>query len=719
MTFRQKIIEEFSSGEFNKIGEKALAKRLGLMSFNDKKILKETLLSLEKEGVLIFDGGLYSIFDEKNYIKGKIHTFERGFAFLTPTDGSPDMFIPPNARNGAYQNDIVLAKKTFEADDESDEAEVIKIISRGTEYIAGVFHTHGSFCFVIPDDKNFAHRVLIPKGKSMSAADGKQVVCKITMYAQDGDPRGEVTDICGDPNDVLAREEAILVTSDVNVEFPARVLDDADKIPLNVTAKAAAGREDYRDLLTVTIDGDTAKDFDDAISVEETDDGFVLYVHIADVSEYVKSGSSIDREAYARGTSIYLPDRVIPMLPERLCNGICSLIPNEERLTLTVRLVYDKQGNLIDKSFYKSIIKSFKRLTYKKVQAALDGEKEQIEEYKEIMPMLLAAKRLKDLLLKKRKENGSVDLDVEECEVRAGEDGIIVEKRESIESERIIEQFMIAANVAVAEFAFYADMPLVYRVHEKPSPEKIQTFTDFLNVIGIENAKYKFKYPKDYQCILEKINGNELFPIVNNVMLRSMQKAVYLSENKGHFGLNEKCYCHFTSPIRRYPDLIVHRILKGIIEGRAGAIVDEYTPKIAEIAANCTECERKSDLVSRAVDDAYVCKFMRSFIGDYFEVIVSGVTANGLYVRLENSVEGFVPVERLPRGKYAFFDKGYALLSGKRKFTLGDRLIVKLVSTDIAAGKIYFDYLGKVDKPGGDAGHKHGDAGHKHGETQN
>ena len=379
--------------------------------------------------------------------------------------------------------------------------------------------------------------------------------------------------------------------------------------------------------------------------------------------------------------------------------------------------MYDKQGNLIDKSFYKSIIKSFKRLTYKKVQAALDGEKEQIEEYKEIMPMLYAAKRLKDLLLKKRKESGSVDLDVEECEVHAGEDGIIVEKRESIESERIIEQFMIAANVAVAEFAFYADMPLVYRVHEKPSLEKIQTFTDFLNVIGIENAKYKFKYPKDYQCILEKINGNELFPIVNNVMLRSMQKAVYLSENKGHFGLNEKCYCHFTSPIRRYPDLIVHRILKGIIEGRAGAIVDEYTPKIAEIAANCTECERKSDLVSRAVDDAYVCKFMRSFIGDYFEVIVSGVTANGLYVRLENSVEGFVPVERLPRGKYAFFDKGYALLSGKRKFTLGDRLIVKLVSTDIAAGKIYFDYLGKVDKPGGDAGHKHGDAGHKHGDA--
>lgn len=698
MTFRQRIIEEFSSSEFNKIGEKTLAKRLGLFSSGDKKMLKETLKSLEKEGVLIFSEGVYSLFNENDYIKGKIRTFERGFAFLIPLDGSPDMFIPPHARFGAYQGDIVLAKKTFESDENSDEAEVVKILSRGTVYVAGVFHTHGSFCYVIPDDKAFARRVLIPKSATLSAAGGTQVVCKITKYCIDDDPRGEITEICGNPNDVFAREESILVSTGVSTKFSDKVIAAADKIPLEVSAAVAKQRKDFRSLLTVTIDGDSAKDFDDAVSVEETDDYFELYVHIADVSEYVKSGDAIDREAYERGTSIYLPDKVIPMLPERLCNGICSLVPGEDRLTLTVYLRYDKSGNLIDKSFYKSIIRSFKRLTYKKVQAALDGEQEQVIEYKSLMQMLNSAKKLKDLLLKKRNENGSVDLDVEECEVRVENGEITVEKREGLESERIIEQFMIAANVAVAEFAFYADMPFVYRVHEKPSPEKIQSFSDFLTVVGVEHAKYKFKYPKDYQCILEKLNDNELFSIVNNVMLRSMQKAVYLSENNGHFGLNEKCYCHFTSPIRRYPDLIVHRILKGMLDGESGAVSDEFSPKIAEIAARCTECERKADLVSRDIDDVFACKFMQKFIGDYFEVIVSGVTANGLYVRLENAIEGFVPIERMPRGRYDFFEGGYALLCGKKKYTLGDAVIVKLAATDIAAGRIYFDYIGKADR---------------------
>lgn len=698
MTFRERIIEEFSSSEFNKIGEKALAKRLGLFSASDKKMLKETLKSLEKEGVVIYSDGVYALFNENDYIKGKIRTFERGFAFLLPFDGSPDLFIPPRSRCGAYQGDVVLARKTFLSDENSDEAEVIKILSRGTRYIAGVFHTHGSFCYVLPDDKAFAHKVLIPKSSVLSARDGEQVVCKITKYCIDDDPHGEITEICGDPNDVFAREESILVSSGVSTKFSDKVLAAADKIPLEVSSEAAKNRKDFRALPTVTIDGDTAKDFDDAVSVEETADGFELYVHIADVSEYVKRNDAVDREAYERGTSIYLPDKVIPMLPERLCNGICSLVPGEDRLTLTVYLKYDKDGNQIDKSFYKSIIRSFKRLTYKKVQAALDGDERQREEYAEILPLLDSAKKLKDLLLKRRKERGSVDLDVEECEVHVDGDDIIVEKREGLESERIIEQFMIAANVAVAEFAFYADMPFVYRVHEKPSPEKIQTFSDFLTVVGVEHAKYKFKYPKDYQCVLEKLDDKELYPIVNNVMLRSMQKAVYLSENNGHFGLNEKCYCHFTSPIRRYPDLIVHRILKGMLDGEAGAVTDEYAPTIAEIAARCTECERKADLVSRDIDDAFACKFMQRFIGDYFEVIVSGVTANGLYVRLENAVEGFVPIERMPRGKYDFFEKGYALLCGKKKYTLGDGIIVRLAATDVASGRIYFDYVGKAER---------------------
>jgi len=696
MNFKDIVLEQFKTGKVAGISEKTLAKRLGLFTVSDKKALKNLLRSLEKDGVLICENGLFSLYDESKYIKGKIRTFERGFAFLIPADGSEDYFIPPHARNGAYQGDEVLAKKTFESDENSDEAEVIKILSRGTQTLSGVYYTHGGYAYVQPDDKNFGARIVVPKGKGLFARSGEQVVCKLISYPLDGNPSGEIVRICGDPQDVKAREESILLTNNVRTEFPGKVLYEAERIPLEVTASSTANRTDFRALTTVTIDGDTAKDFDDAISLERTENGgYRLYVHIADVSEYVQAGGAIDREAYERGTSIYLPDRVIPMLPERLCNGICSLNPEVDRLTLTVSIDYDKSGEITDKSFYKSVINSNRRLTYKKVQAALDGDEKAEAEYKDVMALITAAKELKDVLLKKRREKGSVDLEVEECAVMACGDEITVEKREGIESERIIEQFMIAANVAVAEFAYYAELPLIYRVHEKPSAEKTQAFLDFLSATGLESVKTTPRYPKDFQTVLDGFIGKSIYPVVNNVMLRSMQKAVYKSENNGHFGLNERCYCHFTSPIRRYPDLIVHRVLKGVLDGQTGIVSDEYSPEMTEIAAKCTENERKADLVSRDVDAAYVCKYMRAFIGDFFEVIVSGVTSGGLYVRLENSVEGFVPVERLPRGKYEFFERGYALVSGKRKFTLGDVLLVKLVATDISSGKIYFEYIAR------------------------
>lgn len=698
MTFRELVSAAFKSGEFNKISEKTLAKRLGLFSASDKKALSALLKDLEREGFLISDCGLYSLFNENDYIKGKVRTFERGFAFLLPENGSPDLFIPPHAKNGACQGDTVLVKKTNEQSDESDECEVVKIIKRGTVRVSGVFCSRGGVVHVIPDDKTVCRRVLIARGKGGGAADGDQVVCKIIQYPIDGDLRGEVETVCGKANDVFAVEQSLLAAANVRTEFPSKVLAEAEKIPAKVSSQAAAGREDFRDLFTVTIDGDDAKDFDDAISVEQSaDGGFVLYVHIADVSEYVEKGSAIDKEAYVRGTSIYLPDRVIPMLPENLCNGICSLVPNEDRLTLTVRLDCDIDGNVIDKSVYKSIIRSNMRLTYKKTQSALSGEEDALNEYAEAMPMLYRAKRLKDLFLKQREERGFVDLEVDECTVSFKDGEVLAYKREPIESERIIEQFMIAANVAVAEFAFYSELPLVYRVHEKPSVEKARAFVDFLAALGIKSLTTLPQYPRDFQEVLRTVSNSDAYSVINDVMLRSMQKAVYSSQNKGHFGLNEKCYCHFTSPIRRYPDLTIHRIIKAVLEGRAGEVVDEYMQVIEEIALTCSENERNADLISRDIDDIYICKFMQSFIGDLFEGIISGVTPSGVYVRLENSVEGFVAVEQLPRGKYDYFEKGHALVSGKRKFTLGARLLVKLAAVDMSKGKIYFDYKGRLD----------------------
>lgn len=698
MTFRELVADSFKNGESNGISEKTLAKRLGLFSSSDKKALSELLKALEKDGVIISDGGLYFLYDQKNYVKGVVRTFERGFAFLLPEDGSPDLFIPPDAKNGAYQGDTVLVKKIDSKRAESDECKVVKILKRGTARVHGVFYTHGGFSFVVPDDKAVCRRVLIARGNTGGATDGTQVVCKIVAYPVDGDLRGEVERVYGKPDDVKAVEESILASSDVLTEFSARTLDEAAKIPCVVDGLKYPDRKDFRELFTVTIDGDDAKDFDDAISVEDGENGgFVLFVHIADVSEYVHEGSAVDKEAYLRGTSIYLPDRVIPMLPERLCNGICSLVPNEDRLTLTVRLECDESGKVIDKSVYKSIINSNMCLTYNKTQAALDGDESALEEYTAAMPMLFRAQRLKNAFLARRKEKGFVDLDVDERKIKYDGGEPIVEKKQSVESERIIEQFMIAANVAVAELAFYSELPLVYRIHEKPSVEKARAFCDFLAVLGLSAPKGELKYPRDFQSVIEGLPHGAVFSVVNDVMLRSMQKAVYSPQNKGHFGLNEKCYCHFTSPIRRYPDLFVHRVVKAILEGRSGEIIDLYGDKVSEIALKCSENEQKADRLSRSIGDLYACKFMQGFIGDLFEGVVSGVTPSGLFLRLENSVEGFVSVDGLPRGVYDYFERGHALTCGKRKFTLGNRLLVKLAAVDLAKGKIYFDYKGKLD----------------------
>lgn len=696
MTVKEYILELFKNKEFERISEKTLFKRLNVNSPGEKARLKGVLAQMVKDETLYESGKTYSLFSDCGFLRGTLKTHEKGYAFFIPEDGSPDLFVPPDCKNGALQGDTVLVKMIFPDNSGSDEAEVVKIIKRGLKRVCGVIYNERGFSRVFPDDKGFCSSIFVKKGKNLGAESGSQVVCDIVGYSNDC-VYGEVTEILGEPESLAARVRSILVTQSIKTEFDGKTLAEAQKLKAGADITNISDRTDFRSLITVTIDGETAKDFDDAISViQKEDGGYDLYVHIADVSHFVAPGGAIDSEAFERGTSVYLPEQVIPMLPEVLCDDLCSLKPDEDRLTLTVKLTYDKEGTLLEKSFYKSIIRSKRRLTYNTVQQLFDGDEQVKEELKDFSDMLFAARRLKDLLWQKREERGCVDLENEECEIIFEDGEPVAVKRESRESEKLIEEFMIAANVAVAEFLFYSELPAVYRVHESPSDEKIRSFIVFLNAVGIGKVK-SLKYAMDFQSLLKAARGDPRYPVINNVMLKTMQKAQYSAENKGHFGLNEKCYCHFTSPIRRYPDLFVHRVLKAALSGTIGEIYNCYSSVSEKVAVSSSLAERKAESAERAADSVYVAKFMSRFKGDYFEGICSGVTQYGLYVRLENGAEGYVAVERLPhKGRYEFVPENYSLKNGKLKLKLGDALIVKLASTDISIGKIYFDYIGKV-----------------------
>ncbi len=674
---------------------KSLAKKCSAVSYQEKQMLEDVLNELEKQKAIIELGSRYYLPQNTSLIEGKIKRHERGFAFLIREDGEADLFIPPKYLNGAYQGDRVLVKRLFSSSGSSDEAEVVKILQRGISRISGVYYAQKGYAFVEPDDSSFGSDVYIAKGHGLNAKTGQKVAVKIVAYPPNGSPEGFVTDILGNPFDIKAQVNGVLISNDVPNEFPSEVIKEVQKIPEEINADEYLYREDFTSLLTFTIDGEDARDFDDAISIYKENNQYVLYVHIADVSAYVKIGSKTDKEAYKRGTSIYIPGKVFPMLPEKLSNNLCSLNPKVDRLAVTVKMCFNEKGDLIDKSFYKSIINSNYRLTYNKVQAIYDGNKELIKEYSEIVSSLLLSRELKNLMLLGREKRGMVDLDVDECRISFVEGKLVVARRESIESERVIEQFMISANVAVAEFLYYSELPLIYRTHGKPDPEKVSAFKAFLRGCGLK-VPQKLEYPMDFQKVLKELENSDIKGVVSDVMLRSMQKAIYSNENTGHFGLNEKCYCHFTSPIRRYPDLVAHRILKGVIEGQAPEIDNYYATKCAEIACSNSESEKKADKIEREIDDLYVCKFMEQFIGDYFEGIISGVTSFGVFVRLENCAEGLIPLEDLPKGKYEFHQENYTLKSTKHSFKLGERVVVKLTGTSYERARVYFSFVQKI-----------------------
>lgn len=696
MKIKEVILEQLNKDGSSWITARSLCKKLGFSFKSDESLLLGILIEMEKDGSVISYNGKYVLPEKSGFLSGSVKRHERGYAFFIPDSGDKDLFIPPKYLNGALQGDKVLVEKVLSKSEKNDECAVVKILKRGVNQLIGIYSSEKCYGFVCPDDASFGADIFIKKGNSGGAKTGQKVVCEIIGYPYGENPTGKITAILGNPFSFETQVKSILIENEVEKEFPTSVMRECYDIKEEISQEEFKNRQDFTDLLTVTIDGEDARDFDDAISVESKNGETVLYVHIADVSAYVKSGSAIDAEAFKRGTSIYMPECVIPMLPEKLCNGICSLNPDVKRLAVTVKMHFDENGVLTDKSFYKSIIKSNYRMTYSEVQEIFNGNQTLIKKYNKVYRMLLTARALKDKILLLRDEKGSVDLDVSETKISVDSGRISVDVRNNLESERLIEQFMISANVAVAEFIFYSEMPGIYRVHETPNQEKSESFLNFLNALGIRHGKRKIQYPKDFQQILKQVEGNALSPVINSVMLKSMQKAEYSSQNLGHFGLNETCYCHFTSPIRRYPDLVMHRILKGILDGDGLKISDDYAEKVAEIANECSLKERRATSVERSVDDVYVCKFMSNFVGDLFEGIVSGVNSFGIFIRLENSVEGLIPLENLPKGKYDFDANLFTLKSAKRSFSLGNKLLVKLVSANIQSGKISFAYIGKL-----------------------
>lgn len=693
MIIKDFLLEKFNSGEFENLGVKKICTILDAKSREQKNTVIEALSALEKECRIVYDNGRFLLFENSNLIKGEVRGNERGFAFVISENG--DYFIPPKFLNGALDGDTVVIKKTISSRGSTDEAEVVKIIKRGRDKIVGTFDGDGAFGFVISDDKNFSVDVYIPVKKTMGAKKGDKVVALITSYPEKRrNPEGKIIEILGKKFDHKAEELSIIKSFDLPLDFEEKVKREAEKTPDEVSEKDLVGRTDFTADFTVTIDGEDSRDFDDAVCVKKLKNGYELGVHIADVSHYVPFNSELFKEAYSRSTSVYFPERVIPMLPKKLSNGICSLNEGVVRLTLSVIMKINLKGEVESFEIFNGFIKSKKRLTYTEVQKVIDGEETALDN--EVVNAIKNMRELQLLLTKKRSDRGNIDLSVKESHIYVDENkNIVVEPRKSAEAYKVIEEFMIIANETVAEYVFYMNLPFIYRVHEKPSPEKVESFKAFLKVLNI-NVKWNAEtcYPKDYQALLDTLRNEPVFSVVNKVMLRSMQKAKYSPENLGHFGLSSKCYCHFTSPIRRFPDLVIHKIIKEILLGED--VSKKYGSFVSEASNQSSKNERRADDAERMMDDYYKCRYMKKFIGKEFDGIISGVTNFGVFVELENTVEGLVRLEHLPRGSYQLDERTYSLRSGKRSYTLGDSCKVLVLGVDMRARKI--DMKITVDK---------------------
>ncbi|KAB3535731.1 ribonuclease R [Alkaliphilus pronyensis] len=701
MSIKEKILEFMGELAYSPMLEDELANSFNLNK-KERKSFSKLLEEMEQEGLIIKTRKKrFGVPERMGLVVGRLQANPKGFGFIISDQiETEDVFIPANLMNGAMNNDRVIARiNTTNSKTRKSEGEIIRILERANHEIVGTYEDSRNFGFVVPDDPRINLDIYIPKKESKKVNNGYKVVCEITRWPEARrNPEGVIKEIIGHSEDSETNILAIMKKYNLEEGFPKDVEAEVDGISEEITEEEIDRRTDLRAIKMVTVDGADAKDLDDAISIEVLENGnYKLGVHIADVTHYVRGSSALDKEALKRGTSVYLVDRVIPMLPKKLSNGVCSLNPKINRLALSVFMEIDKTGKVHSHKIVESVIKINERLIYEDVSDILENDNPELKEkYSDLLVEFKMMEELSIILRNRREARGAIDFDFPEAKVILNEAGkpIEVKKYDRRIANRIIEEFMLVCNETVAEYFYWLNVPFVYRVHEDPSIERLEDFNKFIHNFGYHLKGLSTEvHPKVLQELLKKIEGKKEEVVINTLMLRSLKKARYTSENLGHFGLAAEYYCHFTSPIRRYPDLAIHRIIKAILSnGTKDKWLEKMNGFVGYIGEQSSICERKADEAERDTVDLKKCEYMAERVGEVYEGVISGIISFGFFVELDNTIEGMIRVSSLVDDYYIFDSENHTLTGerSRRVFRIGDVVKIKVSKVNVTQREIDF-----------------------------
>lgn len=702
---KERIIKIINDDNYIPLKQAELAIKLGIKNeeineyFNLIKELKDEMyLIITKKDRIISP-------NQAGLFIGRFISHRKGFGFVqSDKEGIQDLYIQSKDVNGAMHNDRVMAEITKPASgDKRAEGRIVNVIKRKVTQVVGTFKPNNHFGFVTPMEKEITTDIYIPEKYFNNAKENDRVVVEITTWAKDNrKPEGKIVEVLGNKDERGIEIESIIREHGLPLEFPDKVLDEANYVAIPIPNEEIEKRRDLRDKLIYTIDGVDAKDLDDAVSVELLDNGnYQLGVHIADVTHYVREKSNLDKEALKRATSVYLVDKVIPMLPKQLSNGVCSLHPKTDKLTLSIFMEIDKKGRVVKYDIFESIIDSKFRLNYTEVSNVLENKENETEfhESKELLESLINAENLARILMKKRERRGALDFDFPEAYIQLDETGNVkhIEPYERRIANRIIEEFMLVANETIAEHFYWLGLPFVYRIHETPSSTKMEALNKFVNQYNLfVKGDTEEVHPKALQSIIKAIQGKKEEKAISTIILRSLKQAKYSPDCTGHFGLAASYYCHFTSPIRRYPDLQIHRIIKEFINNEmTSKRQDKLKDIVLKASEQSSEMERKAEVAERDIDKYYKCLYMEDKIGQEFEGLISSVTGFGIYVELPDTVEGLIPISNLVDDYYTFNENEFNMVgqNTNKMFKVGDELKVKLDSVNVEAREITFSLV--------------------------